>query len=278
MSWEAAFEAAVLDPLRRDAESAELWRLHRSSQSVQPLQRASARGQLAASDDRRRALWAAFRYQRYHADAMIEALRSYDTSIDRVCVDLGCGTGTVGVALHEVRTQRGGALGVLDYIGVDHNGHCLDLARALLGHPHYSDIGSVHLTTNLGDGMSHALDLLVHDTRRHPIVTMSYLLHQDSVDDAFVAEIALCITHLARSIAPRPVPVVITDRLALEHPHHERLIAHLDRTLAIDGSRQWSALVVPPRFPNLDPDREGWFARRPAAPTVHRWILRLRAT
>jgi len=272
MRWQAAFDAAVLQPLRSDHQSAEIWRRYRSSGSLDPLRTAAGRGQLARNDDRRRALWGAFRYQRYHADAMTVALQGYDSRSPRVCLDLGCGAGTVGVALHEVTRDRDRSSAVLDYIGVDHNPHARSLARDILTHETYSDIRSLRLTDDLGEAIEATTSALAEGHR--PIVTMSHLLHQEGVTPHDINAFAASIVSVVNIGAPTMVPLVITDIASTAHANHERLISRLARSVTISGPTGWDAVRVTPRFPNLYPDKEGWFEHQRAR-FVHRWILRL---
>jgi SAM-dependent methyltransferase len=276
MTWQAAFDAVVLERLRNDQASVEAW----STDDYGRFNELSGRGQLRAGDGWRAALWGAFRYQRYHADAFREALRRSRyrrPQRDRVVMDLGCGGGTVAIAYWELLAEVENDI-KFDYIGWDHNTEALALGDALLGHPSLAATGQAHAFLDDLDDTIARTRRLIRDGR-HLTVTMSYVLRQDALDDTAVAAMAKACAAVATEAAASGTTarLLITDSTwgggGTRYPALRRF---LSEGLVLNEAIQQEAFAVPRRYPNLYPQTEGWFVNRAAEPTIEQWFVDMR--
>jgi len=274
VTWQEAFDEVVLQRLRDDAASIEIWQQARRG-NFDPMNAVAGHGQLAERGSWRNAWWGAFRYQRYHADALLDALEDrYDAKVDRVFFDLGCGAGTVAVAIDEHLRRTGSSIR-MSYVGFDHNRHAISLAGKMLATPSYGHVEPVLTTTSLGEAVDGCLVLRREGMR--PFVTLSYLLRQDSVDSTAVEAFASAVAEVVADAAPHMVPLVIMDLALPATQNLDLLCDRLSASVAIEGSRVPRTLAVPRRFPNLYPDQEGWFQVRSPRPTIHGWTLKMTA-
>jgi SAM-dependent methyltransferase len=267
MPWEAAFDDAVLGVLQRNPDDVAAW----DRRDFKEWQQLAGRGQLGAGDPARRALWAAFRYQRYHIDAMASLLETWRATNERVVLDVGCGAGGVAVALWERLAALDAPGDRVAYVGVDHNPHALSLAENLLGHASWDPPRPYELHLDIPSAVQTVTRHIA--AGRQLLVTLSYFLRQWGVDAGVARSVAdtVCdLTEAAGATEGRPTHLLITDATAGTSRFSD-LYDALTARVHVKGSRVPNTIRMPQRWPNLHPDTEGRFVtRNPYDPTVER--------
>lgn len=206
--WWDRFDPVIRDWIRNDPESMAAWQDYERTRDTSILQRMARRGQIGADAPMQAAVWEAFLYQRAHSDAFLQALTPIanwrDNPPDSLgIIDLGCGAGTVAVALDEFFDHSV----PLHYRGIDHHDASHELCRSMASDLLTTAGGSCDVH-HLGEPSLPDLAETLVDAQCI-FVTMGYLLCQDSLSDHDVAQIAASI--LAAVDVAGKLRVVVAD-------------------------------------------------------------------
>lgn len=267
MSWEeyeAAFRTHVADQIRADPAEEEVW--HRGMRAKQAR---AKRGKVSKGDGYFTALWSTMLYQWGHIDAFTRLLGDCRPKVrldGAVVLDLGCGGGTVGVALglHDANAS-------FTYIGVDHNVHAQKVARAILRSDGVVGAGcSVVTRRSVASGVVKVLDL----EPDHVIMTASYLFRQD-LDTAALSAFADGVVDIINA-GVTSIDLLVSDATYGPTSSYEPFVAELkDRGVSVRCRPLDSPIHHVTRYPSLYPDRKA-YPYSPRNATLWRRQARLR--
>ena len=276
MTWAHAFDKHVREWIRQDRAAADVWAKYASGgYRDHGLLKAQVPGAAVSAGDVSRAYWSAFRYQRLHADSFALLLETHRFSEavqgSVLVVDVGCGAGTVGVAVAESLPSP--PPGAVCYVGFDHNQVMRSLATGILGESGMLPVGStVDVLADPADAFAHAEDIAPSCTV--VLVALSYFFNQPNVTDTTVMMLAAGVARLA-SRCHQPLRVCVTDPTGLGSGRFPAFAHHLARQAAVAVVMRDGNLTHSSRFPYLYADEGPMIIRPRSLPTVIYQFLRV---